>query len=254
MKQGLYGQYKYRMSKELGEYEPEDIRIGWLLNTSNGMRSQISERDMEAAVSVIAQERAIQAGAGIHLFLSKDTADVVRNSVRGLTEPEMTTFVPEELCGILYVDGEEPSLFECTGRGTEAYVRMNLDDYGVFTSHARQGEEYDEDHSNMTEQEENTMNNRMRLLYGVFMMMKTFPEVLADGPPDILRHPAWYRRLGNKRHICINRVRGSVAPHIRSGHFRVLRSAYYKHKRGQAVFVKATMVKGKAKHDKKENK
>lgn len=39
----------------------------------------------------------------------------------------------------------------------------------------------------------------------------------------------------------------SKIPHFRKGHFRLLQSDYYTHKKGQLVFVAEAMVKGKAK-------
>ncbi len=39
----------------------------------------------------------------------------------------------------------------------------------------------------------------------------------------------------------------SKIPHFRKGFFRMLRSDYYTHKKGQMIYVTETMVKGKAK-------
>ncbi len=39
----------------------------------------------------------------------------------------------------------------------------------------------------------------------------------------------------------------SKIPHFRKGHFKMLRSDYYTHKKGQIIYITETMVKGKAK-------
>jgi len=87
----------------------------------------------------------------------------------------------------------------------------------------------------------------MRFIYGCFMMRECFPQVFQEGLPDYVKHPAWFKRQKNKS-ISINRVSHEVCPHIRVGHFRLLSSERYTHKRGQVIFVKPSMVKGHAKH------
>ena len=83
------------------------------------------------------------------------------------------------------------------------------------------------------------------------MMQECFPDVFKEGVPSYVKHPNWFKKL-NARSISVDRVSSEVCPHIRSGHFRLLSSDRYVHKKGQVVFVKASMVKGKAKHTKLE--
>ena len=41
--------------------------------------------------------------------------------------------------------------------------------------------------------------------------------------------------------------KGAKRPHMRKGYFKCLTSEFYKNKRGQIIFVRETMVKGKTK-------
>lgn len=254
-----YGQYKYTLAKSVGDDIPvESVGAGLMFRPEriDDLRNGkgITMRDIESVQSTLSVERELLNGKGAHLFLDAETAKAMRHSVRNLSEPEMTSFVPDKSFGIVYVENEDPCLFMCTGYGDESYIRINMEEYGMFVSHAEKGQPFDEDHENMTEHEETVMQSRMRMCYGMFMMMQEFPEMMMDGVPDGIKHPAWYRRFKNKKRICINRVRSDMAPHIRNGHFRVLRSERFVNKRGQVIFVKATMVKGRAKHTEGETK
>jgi hypothetical protein len=247
-----YGQYKYALAKSVDDDIPaEAVGAGLMFRPErfDDLRNGgVTTRDVENVRAVLGAERGLLAEKGVHLFLDAETAKTMIHSVRKLSEPEMTTFVPDKSFGIVYVENEDPCLFMCTGCGDESYIRINMEKYGMFVSHATKGMPFDTNHDNMTPQEEGAMQGRMRMMYGMFMMLREFPEMLMDGVPDGIKHPAWYRRFKNKKRICINRVRSDAAPHIRNGHFRMLRSERFVHKRGLLVFVKATMVKGRAKH------
>ena len=41
--------------------------------------------------------------------------------------------------------------------------------------------------------------------------------------------------------------KGAKRPHMRRGYFKCLSSDFYKNKRGQIIFIRETMVKGKSK-------
>ncbi len=244
-----YGQYRFELLKGIPpgcdltnlDYE--------LLQAVDPMKT-IREKDIEAVQKQLILEQTIYGGKGDHIFLSKEAQRVALNSVRKLTIPELSRFVPSTQAGVLYVEGDDPCLFLCMNRSNRAYIFFAMEKYGSFTSIAEEGEDYPEDHTNMTPEEEDTLQQRLRLIYGFLLLTREFPELMVDGPPEKVKHPAWYRKHKSKQHLRIDRVRGERAPHLRHGHFRLLKSERFVHKRGQLVFVKPSMVKGKAKHDK----
>lgn len=88
-----------------------------------------------------------------------------------------------------------------------------------------------------------------RIVFNLFLYMDAFPECVSDGPPDLT--------CGEIDGIAPIRVCGSKSiedlfhqvkktPHMRRGHFRVLRSERFRNKRFQAVYVKPSMVGGSA--------
>lgn len=92
---------------------------------------------------------------------------------------------------------------------------------------------------------------------------KAFPECLIEGVPQTLskdeKNKIRHAQLLNTATQIIENIEDiksgkSVIPHFRKGHFRLLQDERFKNKKGQVVFVKATMVKGQAKTlEKKDN-
>lgn len=89
------------------------------------------------------------------------------------------------------------------------------------------------------------------LMSGLGKYIGAFPDMMIDGFPDNIKNAA----TNPSKSITIGiepKVKSSVDgcsknPHFRSGHFRFLQSDRYKEKRGQTIFIKPTMVKGRAK-------
>lgn len=79
--------------------------------------------------------------------------------------------------------------------------------------------------------------------------IKAFPECVLDGVPPSEKKIANAKVIGTSPKVVHHTTteHGFVTPHFRSGHFRHLDSDYYKNKKGQVIFVAATMVKGRAK-------
>lgn len=91
-----------------------------------------------------------------------------------------------------------------------------------------------------------------KLIIGIGMYCSCFPEAVKDGPPEDLKHPSHHqyesvKTIGISHQITLSGTHDSPVAHFRRGHFRVLRSDKFKHKRFQAVFVRETFVNGKAK-------
>jgi hypothetical protein len=89
----------------------------------------------------------------------------------------------------------------------------------------------------------------MSFIINLFVYMSAFPLCVQDGTPS-LSMPY----TGESKTITVSAAQpireeyaqSKITPHMRRGHFRVLRSEVFKNKRFQAVYVKPSMVCGKA--------
>jgi hypothetical protein len=100
------------------------------------------------------------------------------------------------------------------------------------------------------ERSEKAINN-FKLILNILFYMSAYPENILNQPPD--------ERIENKidpkntKTITVSKEISDylkdteLTPHLRRGHFRLLNSDYYKHKKGQVIFVRSSFVKGKAK-------
>lgn len=79
--------------------------------------------------------------------------------------------------------------------------------------------------------------------------IKAFPECVLDGVPPSEKKNTNAKVIGTSPKVVHHTTteHGFITPHFRSGHFRHLDSDYYTNKKGQIIFVAATMVKGRAK-------
>jgi hypothetical protein len=98
-----------------------------------------------------------------------------------------------------------------------------------------------------------TLSKMFRLAINTIAYMKCFPECVTHGVPRISydKNEARSERnltfqLTEKITDSDNKQRSKI-PHFRKGYFKILRSDYYTHKKGQIIYVTETMVKGKAK-------
>jgi hypothetical protein len=90
--------------------------------------------------------------------------------------------------------------------------------------------------------------DEVNLISGFISYISCFPEMVHDGVPTGIIHPAHYKHC-KSFHVSplIEHDRGSATPHFRSGHFRILSSERFTHKRYQVIFIKECFVKGEAK-------
>lgn len=97
------------------------------------------------------------------------------------------------------------------------------------------------------------LSKMFRLAINTIAYMKCFPECVGEGVPRITYGNDEERSESNVSFQVSEKItdsknaQPSKIPHFRKGFFRVLRSNYYTHKKGQIVYVIETMVKGKAK-------
>jgi hypothetical protein len=92
---------------------------------------------------------------------------------------------------------------------------------------------------------------RARLICGIGMYVECFPEAVAIGAPEDIKHPSMHRHTHSVTVRVSESIRepcpGGVTPHFRRGHFRILKSEKFKNKRFKSVFVRQAFVKGHAK-------
>lgn len=88
------------------------------------------------------------------------------------------------------------------------------------------------------------------LFLNVFFYMKAYPECVVDGVPKGFRfeYPSVAKKVRLELSDKIvekvsNGVSHVVTPHFRRGHFRYLRSEYFKNKQGEFIFIEETLVK-----------
>lgn len=98
-----------------------------------------------------------------------------------------------------------------------------------------------------------TLSKMFRLAINTIAYMKCFPECIKDGVPKI-SFPRGEDRSDNNVIFKISDIifdesqtQISKIPHFRKGYFRLLKSDYFTHKKGQLIYISETMVKGKAK-------
>jgi hypothetical protein len=98
-----------------------------------------------------------------------------------------------------------------------------------------------------------TLSKMFRLAVNTIAYMKCFPECIKDGVPKI-SFPRGEDRSDNNVIFKISNIvcdesktQISKIPHFRKGYFRLLKSDYFTHKKGQLIYITETMVKGKAK-------
>ena len=98
-----------------------------------------------------------------------------------------------------------------------------------------------------------TLSKMFRLAINTIAYMKCFPECITDGVPKI-SIPRGEDRSDNNVTFKISdnifdEINSQISkiPHFRKGYFRLLKSDYYTHKKGQLIYVSETMVKAKAK-------
>lgn len=81
----------------------------------------------------------------------------------------------------------------------------------------------------------------------LMVYMDIFPECIKTGCPTINKSPSRKNITVNlTEKLAKSDTEREVSPHMRMGHFRVLKSERYTNKRFQAVYVKPCMVKGRA--------
>ena len=101
--------------------------------------------------------------------------------------------------------------------------------------------------------EDKKLNNStpyIKLLIGMCLYKRCFPQSVRDGLPNDCSHPNYYNN--SKTINIVDEILESdgvrtITPHIRSGHLRLLKDDRYVNKKNQVIFIEACFVKGKSK-------
>ncbi|RDI11268.1 hypothetical protein [Flavobacterium sp. AG291] len=107
---------------------------------------------------------------------------------------------------------------------------------------------------NKKEDEISLIQSKMfRLAINTIAYMNCFPDCVVDGVPKDLLERSEDLSAKNFTLSTSEKIKEkessplSKMPHFRKGHFKLLKSNYFVHKKGQFIFVSETMVKGRAK-------
>jgi hypothetical protein len=88
-----------------------------------------------------------------------------------------------------------------------------------------------------------------KLLFGLSLYMDAFPDAVVPAADGEVHHIKYYkgpRHVVSRSPVMEHEERQARSPHWRRGHFRVLHSPKFVHKRGQTVFIRGTFVRGQA--------
>jgi len=205
-------------------------------------RRQVDYADMYNMLEVASGEADLMEGKGTHLFVPPDAQRLVTQASRKISDKEMLEYAGEQAdLGVVYTSSDKPYMFKRTGNGD---FMVSSDDFGMYRVNK---DAIDSWLCAWDDAQVQKMRYMLRFTCGLFMLRQCFPEMFKEGVPvDLVKHEAWYRKLVGAVAVRTGRKGGSVCAHLRQGHFRLLKSEKFRHKRGQVIFVKPAMVKGKA--------
>lgn len=96
------------------------------------------------------------------------------------------------------------------------------------------------------------VERNFRFAINLLAYMECFPECVREGVPSTNNDTEYQPKgrnvsLGISENVIEDGQKGAKRPHMRKGYFKCLLSDFYKNKRGQIIFVRETMVRGKSK-------
>lgn len=102
------------------------------------------------------------------------------------------------------------------------------------------------------DEDSKAVERNFRFAVNLLAYMECFPECIREGVPTTNNETAYQTkgrnvRLGISEKVMEDGQKGAKRPHMRKGYFKCLSSDFYKNKRGQIIFVRETIVKGKSK-------
>lgn len=96
--------------------------------------------------------------------------------------------------------------------------------------------------------EDSNIEKAVQTVHNLSMYLKAYNGTVRDGVPE--GQPRKYEKKEGRTIGVSEEIKEhlrEITPHMRRGYFKKLTSEYFKHKRGQIIYIKATFVRGKAK-------
>lgn len=235
---------------------------------SNLAKNGASLSDLSIELACCCIERGLMEGVGEHWFISDPSFVHWLAECSKSTKPDnvFDVLCDKAAMGSLKTWQEQAmKIFVChfpTGTGlrsTAFHLTMCIDSPGEFSLIERPS--YNKkaafDFSNTKVFQDricthHTSGSLVDFFLGLLLYRECFPETFVPGLPSDLKHPSHHQHkaaftVGISEKVKLGGTHDSPTPHFRCGHFRVLKSEKFTHKRFQTVFVHETFVKGTAK-------
>jgi len=244
-----YSEFRY-LPKGFVDLQPGDLEQHWRNEYSGRYDSKDVEWFVKTTSAMYALIRAAKNGMCLHLFFQgHGFAEWL--SACGAPYVEEACIIVRALCDtaqqpmimLHFEGGSSPSVMLVLDRKSgRMWFTTGYKGLGGFLSNEGQNVFVESD-------EERSMYYAIKqLVCAGAAYIQAFPDMVRDGIPENLKHPNHYRKSVCKTIGIAPRliIRDGPSPHYRVGHFRLLASERFTHKRGQVVFVHGCFVKGNA--------
>ncbi|MCQ2087769.1 MAG: hypothetical protein MJZ37_06890 [Bacilli bacterium] len=167
------------------------------------------------------------------------------------TKPDGTKIVMAEYFICIHIPEEESGYTFAIYVDETGCIRLELLHDGLVITMKKDKDQLLE-FENSTDPADQEDYRSWKLIVNLIFYMKAFPECVIDGLPKGVRLDCSFKnkkiQLSTSPKIVSKTEVSSdgriVTPHFRSGHFRYLRSDFFKNKQGQTIFIESCFVKG----------
>lgn len=265
-KYGKLASKAVRKHKSTSEIEDHNS-IFWTGVIQGFIKSRIDEgEDYEGAKgfalaeSLSARAITLKKYHSIYVF-DESVVDFVKNTEVNKKERDKMYSVVEEIANdwmdhgvVVHLAGEDQSViytFSPVRMVYEQKTCTGVTGFGCFYKRFCRSDSADIGYLTITEDGGivggDGLTEEWRIFFNLCLYISAFPEYVIDGAPPIKIHGGRENSTTIRSSKQMREVyREGVSPHMRRGHFRFLRSARYKSKRFQAVYVKPAMIGGRA--------
>ena len=231
-----FGEYHFKLkelAKETGLGPDKFVAIARAMIKDIGKASQEALEHWLLAVA----ENSLLKGKGSHYFIETDALAAHLEAIASNYDPRMLEIIEDEeiSLGIIHTCGKNAkAVMFAWAKASKTLVVSDEKETGYCHGYRPA--------------EAQPATTSTQLLFGLCLYLNCFPDSVRDGFPNFAKHPAHYKghecaAVGAAPEIL---ERSGPAPYFRNGHYRILSSERFKHKRWQVVFVDETFVKGKA--------
>lgn len=219
--------------------------VGFLLDLNEKVELSPQDKQYGKALSFALLE--ILEGRARHLFVDRGLFDWVVDHALDIDPPKEWV---ESFMQLRTENGKHeayaPVVVHVSGGESPCFAVLLQENLSPVICPSMRG--YDSDEPKFLKDSEQVHTRGRAFVRGLSIYTKCFPNALQPGVPEDLKHAPRYNKnaaqhLGKAEEISGG---GVVSPHFRNGHFRMLRSEHWTHKRGQVVFVSECFVKGRA--------